>query len=120
MTDGRAGEAEAELPPRMVTLVLCHPDGEVLGALEPFSVAVPWWQEAAPVVAAAREERGVEVTILRLLESAPMPRCAGGPVTYLAELQGRHTDPAHRALGGRPDRRSPAPLVVGAARRSGG
>jgi phosphotransferase family enzyme len=73
-----------ELPPRVVTLVLCRGDGQVLGSLPPFTVDVPWWQEAGPVVRSARERFGVDVTVLRLLEAAEPP--AGGPVTYLAEV----------------------------------
>src|SRR4051794_4380812 len=76
--------ARMEPPPRRVTLVLCRSDGTVLGALAPFTVEVPWWQEAGPVVRRAREEYGVEVTMLRLLRGANPP--AGGPVTYLAEV----------------------------------
>lgn len=72
------------LPPRTVTLVLCRPDGTVLGALPPFDVDVPWWQEVAPVVQAARERYGIATTILRLLHGAATGAC-GGPVTYLAE-----------------------------------
>jgi hypothetical protein len=73
-------------PPRHVTLVLCAPDGRVRGALAPFEVVVPWWQEVGPVVDGARRHHGIEVTVLRLLESQPRERCAGGPVTYLAEV----------------------------------
>jgi hypothetical protein len=75
------------LPPRVVTLVLCRRDGTVLGALPPFEVALPWWQEVGPVVEAARHRHGLGVTVLRLLEAAPNDRCAGGPVTYLAEVE---------------------------------
>ena len=74
-----------DLPPRSVTLVLCRCDGTLLGALPPFEVAVPWWQEVAPVVDTAREIAGVEVTVLRLLGAASDTGC-GGPVTYLAEV----------------------------------
>ena len=74
-----------DLPPRSVTLVLCLPDGTVLGSLPPFEVAVPWWQEVGPVVDAARDLAGLEVTVLRLLDSASDTGC-GGPVTYLAEV----------------------------------
>ncbi len=74
-----------DLPPRSVTLVLCLRDGTVLGALPPFQVTVPWWQEVGPVVDAAREVAGVEVTVLRLLGAASDTGC-GGPVTYLAEV----------------------------------
>ena len=74
-------------PPREVTLVLCLPDGTVLGALPPFRVEVPWWPEAGPVVDAARAVHGVEVTVLRLLH-ADADLGAGGPVSYLAEVAG--------------------------------
>ncbi len=60
-------------------------DGSVVGALPPFEVDTPWWQEAGPVVRGARERYGVEVTILRLL-AAERSRPAGGAVTYLAEV----------------------------------
>lgn len=79
---------ELPLPPRQVTLLLCDRDGTLLGVLPPFEVALPWWQEVADVVAAARERHGVEVTVLRLLASRPAERSAGGPVTYLAEVAG--------------------------------
>jgi hypothetical protein len=75
-----------EPPPRDVTLVLCTADGTVLGALPPFPVDVPWWQEVGPVVVGARRHHGLEVTVLRLLAAEPMERCAGGRVTYLAEV----------------------------------
>jgi len=72
-------------PPREVTLVLCDGNGRVLGALPPFTVDVAWWQEAAPVVRAARARHGVEVTVLRLLCGDAYPP-AGGRVAYLAEV----------------------------------
>jgi len=72
-------------PYRDVTLVLCLRDGSVLGALPPFRVDVPWWQEVGSVVAAAREMHDVEVTVLRLLETAEA--WCGGPVSYLAEVE---------------------------------
>ncbi len=74
----------AEPPQRSVTLVLCTPHGELLGALPPYDVALPWWQEVAGVVAGARASYGVDVTVLRLL-GARDPFGTGGPVTYLAE-----------------------------------
>jgi len=76
------------LPPRVVTLVLCLPDGEVLGALPPFEVEVPWWQEVAPVVDAARSLHGLDVIVLRLLHGSYEDAC-GGPVTYLAQVPAR-------------------------------
>lgn len=73
------------LPPRVATLVLVTPAGEVVGSLPPVLVATPWWQEVEPVVRAVRERDGVDVTILRLLE-AELDGARGGPVTYLAEI----------------------------------
>jgi hypothetical protein len=50
-------------------------------------VETPWWQDAEPVVRAAREHYHIEVTILRLLETElTVPH--GGAVTYLAEVAG--------------------------------
>ena len=72
-------------PPRVATLVLVDGDGGLLGALPPFRVATPWWQDVEPVVEAVRELHGLEVTILRLLETE-LPSPQGGGVTYLAEV----------------------------------
>jgi hypothetical protein len=69
---------------RTVTLVLLDADGGVLGALPPYEVALPYWQEVSDVVAGARERFGVEVSVLRLL-SAERDRPHGGRVTYLAQ-----------------------------------
>jgi hypothetical protein len=75
----------APIPPRFARLVLVTPDGEVVGALPPFPVETPWWQEAEPVVKAAREHHAIDVTILRLLETE-LQAPHGGIVTYLAEV----------------------------------
>jgi hypothetical protein len=74
-------------PPRAARLVLVRPTGDVLGVLPPFDVPVPWWQEVAPVVVGARERfGGLNVVVLRILETAePTPH--GGLVTYLAETR---------------------------------
>jgi hypothetical protein len=77
--------AMATLPHRTVTLVLCLPDGEVLGVLPSFEVEVPWWQEVGPVVDTARRIHDVDVTVLRLLHGLADDAC-GGPVTYLAQV----------------------------------
>jgi hypothetical protein len=53
------------MPPRFARLVLVRHDGEVVGALPPFPVETPWWQEAEPVVKAAREHHAIDVTVLR-------------------------------------------------------
>src|SRR5688500_6771500 len=76
---------DAPLPERVVTLVLVSPEGEVLGSLPPFPVQVPWWQEVEVIVDAARRLHGLEVVVLRLLETEPgvVP---GGRLTYLAEV----------------------------------
>ena len=69
---------------RTVTLVLVDGSGALLGALPPVTVALPYWQEVADVVAAARERFGIEVTILRILDTErPVPH--GGAVTYLGQ-----------------------------------
>ncbi|WP_173068420.1 phosphotransferase [Phytohabitans houttuyneae] len=70
---------------RTVRLVLVDGAGAPLGALPPFDVSEPWWQEVAGVVAEARARFGVEVAVLRLLH-ADRPEPPGGTVTYLAQL----------------------------------
>ena len=75
---------------RTVTLVLCLPDGTLLGSPAPFRVEVSWWPEAWPVVDAAREAHRLDVTVLRLLHAAPTALgTGGGPVAYLAEVDER-------------------------------
>jgi Ser/Thr protein kinase RdoA (MazF antagonist) len=75
----------SDQPPqgRVVTLVLVTADGALVGALPPFEVESPWWQDVEPVVREARVLLGVEVTVLRLL--AAQGRFPGGSVAYLAE-----------------------------------
>jgi len=73
------------LMPREVTLKLVDGGGALLGALPPFEVDLPWWMEAADLVAAARRLHGAEVAILRILDTEP-GLTHGGKVTYLAEL----------------------------------
>ncbi|MEO8230611.1 MAG: aminoglycoside phosphotransferase family protein, partial [Chloroflexota bacterium] len=75
------------LPPRIATLVLVTGDGELVGSLPPIPVSTPWWPDAEPVVRAARERFGVDVTVLRLLE-AELEGARGGAVTYLCEVAG--------------------------------
>ncbi|MFF5234631.1 phosphotransferase family protein [Dactylosporangium sp. NPDC000521] len=70
---------------RTVSLVLVSSGGDVLGALPPFEVEIPWWSEVASVVSAARARFGVTVTVLRLL-STSLPSQPGGSVTYLASV----------------------------------
>ncbi|MDX6319609.1 MAG: hypothetical protein QOD35_3009, partial [Nocardioidaceae bacterium] len=71
--------------PRIATLVVCAPSGDVLGRLPPFRSPLPWWQDAASLVEPVKDRYGVDVTILRLLD-ASLPSPPGGSVTYLAEV----------------------------------
>jgi hypothetical protein len=71
---------------RMVTLVLLDEHGRLLGALPPFEVQLPWWQEVEDVVAGAKRHHQVDITVLRLLE-ADRPVPPGGNVTYLATAE---------------------------------
>ncbi|MEJ3654915.1 phosphotransferase [Actinomycetes bacterium KLBMP 9759] len=93
---------------RSVTLVLCAADSGVLGALPPFEVPVPWWQEVGSVIGAARMTHGVDVTILRLLQVGEQTTGSGGPVTYLAEVDGAPTVPLSPWAG--PDPLADEPL----------
>ena len=65
--------------------MLCSPTGEVYGALPRFDVDTPWWMEVAPVIDSARVRFGVDVTVLRLIETEDQWPPHGGAVTYLAE-----------------------------------
>ena len=78
--------ADAPLPERVVTIVLVSRQGELLGSLPPFPVETPWWQEVKVIVDGARRLHGLEVVVLRLLETelGVMP---GGRLTYLAEVR---------------------------------
>ncbi|MBC9006961.1 aminoglycoside phosphotransferase family protein, partial [Micromonospora aurantiaca] len=70
---------------RTVSLVLLDATGRPLGALPPFDVPEPWWQEVHSIVDTVRRRHGLEVTVLRLLDadrSAP----PGGHVRYLAQV----------------------------------
>ncbi|MEU8338269.1 phosphotransferase family protein [Micromonospora tulbaghiae] len=70
---------------RTVTLVLLDSAGRPLGALPPFGVPEPWWQEAGSIVAAVRQRHGLEIAVLRLLD-ADRPAPPGGHVRYLAQV----------------------------------
>jgi hypothetical protein len=76
--------------PRNVSLLLLRADGSLVGALQPFTVATPWWQEVETVVEGAAA-LGADVTVLRLTAAEPDsddPWGMGGTVTYTAELHG--------------------------------
>jgi phosphotransferase family enzyme len=64
---------------RTVTLILVDTAGRPLGALPPFEVTTPWWQEVG--------EFPPEFPVLRLLHG-DRPAPPGGHVTYLAEAAG--------------------------------
>jgi len=65
--------------------------------LPPVALEMPWWPESHDLVSAVRERDGIDITVLRLLQTTS-DRIAGGDVTYLAE-----TDRLPRApLGGWP------------------
>jgi hypothetical protein len=72
---------------RTVTLALVKPDGTPLGTTRQYEVEPQWWQEVVPVVAGAKAEFGIEVTVLRLV-AAEKAKPHGGAVTYLAEYDG--------------------------------
>jgi hypothetical protein len=73
---------------RTATVVLITADHEVLGALPPIELDLPWWQECADLVAAARSEHGVDIVVLRIL-SAGNRQPPGGEVVYLAQTEQR-------------------------------
>jgi hypothetical protein len=60
-------------------------DGRPVGSLPAVSVATPWWQDVEPVVRAVRDAHGVDVIVLRMLDTE-LDRPHGGRVTYLAEV----------------------------------
>jgi Phosphotransferase enzyme family len=73
---------------RTATVVLVTAEGEVLGALPPMELELPWWQECADLVAAARRRHGVDIVVLRIL-GALNRQPPGGEVTYLAQTDQR-------------------------------
>jgi hypothetical protein len=89
---------------RTVSLILVDPAGEPLGALPPFAVATPWWQEVAEFAGERRQ-------VLRLL-AGDRPAPPGGHVTYLAETDERPAGllPAEVDLAPHPQRAAYAEL----------
>lgn len=91
-----------------MTLVVDEPRG----ALPPFTVESPWWMESGPVVEAARQQLGLDIVVVRLLDGDRFP---GGPVTYLAEVDAMDPaadlEPWPGALG--PDPRRPVYAEIG-------
>lgn len=78
---------------------------EMLGAIGPFPVDIPWWSEAAPVVDRLEKLLGVPVLVLRLLAVDGGEGGRDGHVTYHVEALGR---PASGVLERRPA--GPGPL----------
>ncbi len=77
--------------PRLITVDLVDGVGNRRGTLPPYPVESPWWQETAPVVAAAWERYGVRIRVLHLITGTPDDSAAptvGGTVRYVAELLG--------------------------------
>jgi hypothetical protein len=85
-------------PTRRVTLVLVTPEAEVLGRLPSFEATTPWWMDVGPVVDAARDRFGLDITVIRLLETE-RSSAHGGAVTYLAEVD---RSAVNRRLAGLP------------------
>ncbi|HCU50691.1 MAG TPA: aminoglycoside phosphotransferase, partial [Micromonosporaceae bacterium] len=85
--------------PRDVTLVLL--DGRVLSS---FEVELPWWQEVSGVIEGARAHHGLEISVLRIVETEP-GLTNGGKVTYLVETPGMNG--AHEDHPLRPDYAKP-------------
>ena len=85
---------------RVVTLVLCRRDGTVLGALDPFEVEVPWWQEVALVVAGAQQRlRG-------------QPGQEAGQQRGLVQVSDPHPRPPSRGVCARPRSGAVRPAVT--------
>jgi Phosphotransferase enzyme family len=101
---------------RVVTLVLCTPQGELLGALPEFVVASQWWRQVDDVVAEARRAHGIEVRVLRVLTTHGPCYPGGGPVSYLAEVDEPVTIPLKRWLD---DPLADHPLRLPSARPGG-
>lgn len=69
-------------PGRRVTIALLDLAGRPLGALPPFDVDTPYWQDVVPVTA-----RVPGTAVLRLVAARPAPgQLMGGEVTYLAQV----------------------------------
>ena len=64
--------------------MLVDAEGSLLGALPPFPVQVPYWQEMADVLDQAYERYALRADVLRLLTNE-LPTSPGGAVTYLAQ-----------------------------------
>jgi hypothetical protein len=87
---------------RRVTVVLCGPTGELLGALAPIDLDFPWYARVDDVVDAVLERHGLDVTLLRLLDvDRPQSTEGGGRAVHLAQVDA--SLPAGLALDPVPD-----------------
>lgn len=77
---------------REVVVVLCTPDGELLGELPPVVIPAGWWRDVEDLVSAVWRAFGVRARILRILR---MPDGDAGRGRYLAETD---TIPAEVSL----------------------
>ena len=68
-------------------MVLCTSTGRLLGALPPFAVESPYWQDVAAVVDGARAVHHVDPVVLRILYSERGDAGEGGAVAYLAQVE---------------------------------
>lgn len=69
-------------------MVLCEPDGALLGSLAPIDLESRWLPGCADLVEAVRARDGLQVTVLRLLGADRSLGKAGAQATYLGELTG--------------------------------
>ena len=70
--------------------MLCTAQDGLIGVASPFRVGSEWWRDVEDVVTGARDVRGVDVRVLRILQmpgDTDFP--GGGRVTYLAETETR-------------------------------
>ncbi len=79
--------AEAS-PSRIARLTVCDTAGSILGTTREFTVPSPYWGDVEPLVSAARDELGQQITVLRLLEVERSADDAPDRTAYLVEASG--------------------------------
>ena len=79
---------------RTARLVLVTPEGSLIGGLPPIPVKTPYWQDISPVVEGAKAHFGIDLIVLRLLETEILGS-SGGEVTYLAEAPASFDSTVH-------------------------
>ncbi|MFJ5921813.1 aminoglycoside phosphotransferase family protein [Kitasatospora sp. NPDC092948] len=73
--------------------VLIAWQGELLGAVGPFTASSPYWAQVGEVVRAASEAAGAPVALLRMLSVAGGETGSSGDVVYLAQALERPSQP---------------------------